>query len=476
MRLVLPNPPPGPSVIPGAVFADGAAGAGPLAGRFGGLGDPGTVLLSGPAAECGHEPIKDHVGRWGVLPDLDSGEILDLLWASGLDGRGGAGFLLARKVATALDAGGVPLLIVNASESEPASGKDRALCAFRPHLVLDGATLLATALGATNVVVHLHRSATAAVQGIAEAMCERSRRGSSRRGSDRPGSDHIEWSLSLGPDRYVSGESSAVAGFVHEGDARPRFTMVPLAVSGPTGRPTVVSNAETVAQVAALARLGPTQWVGLGTPSSPGSRLLTLVGSVERPGRVVELVGGATVGELLSSAGVAAPPAAVLVGGYAGTWVAGDEAWHAPFDRAMMTLLGASPGCGLLGVLPHGACGLRESARIVRYLAGESAGQCGTCVAGLPRLASSMESLAAGTFRRRGLKRMDALGDEVMGSGACGHPDGVVRLIRSTLDVFGDDVVRHLAGEPCSGSDHPPVFAVPEALPDGRLRSDSDFA
>ena len=466
MRLVLPNPPPGPSAIPGAVLADGAAGAGPLAARFGGLGDPGTVLLSGPAPESGHEPIEGHVGRWGVLPDLDSGEILDLLWASGLDGRGGAGFLLARKVATALDAGGDPLLIVNASESEPASGKDRALCAFRPHLVLDGATLLATALGATNVVVHLHRSATAAVQGIAEAMSERNRREG----------DRIEWSMSLGPDRYVSGESSAVAGFVHEGDARPRFTMVPLAVSGPTGRPTVVSNAETVAHVAVLARLGPTQWVGLGTPSSPGSRLLTLVGSVEHPGRVVELVGGATVGELLSSAGVAAPPAAVLVGGYAGTWVAGDEAWHAPFDRAVMTMLGASPGCGLLGVLPHGACGLRESARIVRYLAGESAGQCGTCVAGLPRLASSMESLAAGTFRRRGLKRMDALGDEVMGSGACGHPDGVVRLIRSTLDVFGDDVVRHLAGEPCRGNDHPPVFAVPDAPPHGRLRPDSDFA
>ena len=154
----------------------------------------------------------------------------------------------------------------------------------------------------------------------------------------------------------------------------------------------------------------------------------------------------------------------MLVGGFAGTWVRGDEAWQTPFTRDSLRCVGAEPGCGLLGVLPHGACALVETARIVRYLAGESAGQCGTCVAGLPRLADACEALAAGTLRRRGERRMGALGDTVLGSGACGHPDAVVRLIRSTLAVFEDDVVGHLAGHPCRGSDHPPVFAVPEAV------------
>jgi hypothetical protein len=88
-----------------------------------------------------------------------------------------------------------------------------------------------------------------------------------------------------------------------------------------------------------------------------------------------------------------------------------------------------------------------------------------------------MASLAEGTFRRRGLRRMETLGDELLGSGACGHPDGVVRLVRSTLDVFGDDVVRHLAGSPCRGADHPAVLSVPEPYPTGSgPRPAEDFA
>jgi len=78
-----------------------------------------------------------------------------------------------------------------------------------------------------------------------------------------------------------------------------------------------------------------------------------------------------------------------------------------------------------------------------------------------------MTALADGTLRRRGLARLDAVGDEVLGSGACGHPDGVVRLVRSTIEVFHDDVVRHRAGEPCRGADHPAVLAVPVPHPVG---------
>ena len=448
-------------------------GSGPLPGgtvgtvSVGGLGDPGTVLLSGPRRDGGRETLAGHVGRWGTLPELDGGQVLALLRSSGLDGRGGGGFPLARKVATALAGGGRPVLVVNASESEPASGKDRLLCARRPHLVLDGAALVATALGVSSVTVHLHRGADGPVEGVTRAVAERR--------SCRL--DGVEWRVSRGPDRYVSGEASAVAGFLHDGDARPRFAVTPLALTGPSGRPTVVVNAETVAHLAVVARIGAGGWASLGPPSFPGSRLVTHVGAVDHPGRVLEVVGAATVGELLAPGGVTGPPAAVLVGGFAGTWLEGRDAWSTPFDRTALVCLGASPGCGLLGVLPHGACGLVEAARIVRYLAGESAGQCGTCVAGLPRLAAGLSALAQGTFRRRGLARLAALGDELLGSGACGHPDGVVRLVRSTLEVFADDVVRHLAGAPCRGADHPAVLGVPDPYPtDGGPRSEEDFA
>jgi NADH:ubiquinone oxidoreductase subunit F (NADH-binding) len=465
----------GPPGAPGRTAVDPAGGApdrpgsvvdptGTMGGvSVGGLGDPGTVLLSGPGTGTGPEPLADHLRRWGPLPGLVGGQVLDLLGASGLDGRGGGGFPLGRKVAAALATGRDPVLVVNASESEPASAKDATLCAHRPHLVLDGAVLAAAALGVGAVTVHLHRGSGAAVDGIRRAVHER-------------WPDRVAWTVSLGPDRYVSGEASAVAGYLDDGDARPRFSMAPLARRGPTGRPTVVANAETVAHLGIISRVGPDAWSTLGWGASPGPRLMTLAGAVDHPGRVIELTGPGTVGDVLVAGGLTAPPAAVLVGGFAGTWLAGDEAWQAPVERSALACLGAVPGCGLLGVLPHGACALVETARIVRYLAGESAGQCGSCVAGMPRLAAGMGSRGAGAIRRRGLRRLENLGDEVLGSGACGHPDGVVRLVRSTLDVFRDDVVRHLAGEPCRGADHPPVLAVPIPHPaDAGPRPEEDF-
>ena len=421
---------------------------------IGGLGDSGTLMLSGPTRTSGAEELAVHVTRWGHLPDFDGAEVRTLLRDSHLDGRGGGGFPLIRKVETARLSPGRPVLIINASESEPASKKDRTLCHHRPHLVLDGASLLARSLGVDDIVIHAHRGDASPSGSLSTAIAYRV----AARLADPA------WRLSEGPDRYVSGESSAVASFVEGGEARPHFTIQPLAVQGPSGRPTVVSNAETVAQLAIIARIGPVAWNGLGAPSSPGPHLVTLAGAVTHPGVVLELTGPGTIGDLLTADGVVSPPAAVLVGGFAGTWILGEEGWQTPFNRGALACVEASPGCGLIGVLPHDACGLNETARIVRYLAGESAGQCGTCVAGLPSLADSMEALAGGSFRRRGVRKMTALADTILGSGACGHPDAVVKLIRSTLDVFHDDVVRHLTGSPCRNSDHPPVLHVPDAV------------
>jgi NADH:ubiquinone oxidoreductase subunit F (NADH-binding) len=241
-----------------------------------------------------------------------------------------------------------------------------------------------------------------------------------------------------------------------------------MAQRGPSGRPTLVNNAETVAQVAMLVRSGPAAWRAAGTPSSPGPQLVTLAGGIAQPGPVLEVVGTATMGMVLRATGLEYPPAAVLVGGYAGTWIRGHEAWNCWLDRDELGRLGASPGCGLIGVLPHGYCGLAETARLVEFLAGETAGQCGPCVRGLPDLAEACRSLADGTLRRRGLRRLLSLAGVVDGGGACSHPDGVVRLIRSALVAFADDVTRHLSGDICVSLGSGPVFPVPEVDAAGR--------
>jgi NADH:ubiquinone oxidoreductase subunit F (NADH-binding) len=122
-------------------------------------------------------------------------------------------------------------------------------------------------------------------------------------------------------------------------------------------------------------------------------------------------------------------------------WARGYQIW--------MTGLGAEPGAGLIAALPVGACGLAETARIVRYLAGESAGQCGPCRFGLPAVASELERVAAGRTAGLGLLRR-WLG-QVDGRGGCAHPSGAVRLVRSALRTFGAELSKHAAGS-CGGT------------------------
>ena len=417
-----------------------------------GVGDRGAWLLAGPRAEEGPELLAAHLARVGAIQPFDRDrDHRSALRNSGLRGRGGGGFPLAAKIDTAMLAPGTPLVIINGSESEPASRKDATILALRPHLVLDGAAVVAALAGSDEVVVHLHRGANRAATSMERAIAE-------RRAAGLP---DPRWRLSSGPSGYVTGEASAIASLLNGGEARPAFSAAPMARRGPSGRPTLVNNAETVAHVAMVARLGPVAWRAAGAPSSPGPQLVTLVGGVAQPGSVLEVVGTATMGMVLRAAGLEQPPPTILVGGYAGTWIRGHEAWNCWMDHDHLGRLGASPGCGLIAVLPHRYCGLAETARLVTYLAGETAGQCGPCVRGLPQLAEACRSLANGTMRRRGLRRLLSLVEVVDGGGACSHPDGVVRLVRSALAAFADDVTLHLSGHTCAWSGSGPVFPVP---------------
>jgi NADH:ubiquinone oxidoreductase subunit F (NADH-binding) len=117
-----------------------------------------------------------------------------------------------------------------------------------------------------------------------------------------------------------------------------------------------------------------------------------------------------------------------------------------PVSRAGLAPYGASPGAGVVLALPTGVCGLAETARIAGYLAGQVAGQCGPCINGLPRLADTLTALAERRARPGLPAEVERLAALVTGRGACKHPDGTARLIRSALRAFEADVTAHLAG------------------------------
>ena len=418
-------------------------------------GDPDAVLLAGPPADGGAATLAGHQDLWGALP-TDRTAILTAIEESDLLGRGGGQFPAARKIRSVREAvarsGHRPVVVVNASESEPASCKDDMLVRLRPHLVLDGAVIAARAVGATEVIIRLHGGRPGQRRSLQHALSERFR-------ARLP--DPM-FRVSVGPDRYVAGESSAVIRALEGGVAVPRSGGAPIAHSGVHGRPTLLHNAETVAQMAVISRWGARRWHTAGPGRTEGPTLLTLHGAVADPGLVVEVTGPATIGQVLwEFAGWNRPPQAVLVGGYAGNWLPGHQIWHLPVSRSSLSAAGAPLGCGLLACLPENACPIRETARVVSWLAGQSAGQCGPCVLGLPSLAEVLGRLAAGRPRRRDRDRLRSLLYSVRGRGGCRHPDGVANLVISMLAAFQPDVARHAARQPCRDAEVPSCLPLP---------------
>jgi NADH:ubiquinone oxidoreductase subunit F (NADH-binding) len=154
---------------------------------------------------------------------------------------------------------------------------------------------------------------------------------------------------------------------------------------------------------------------------------------------VLEVAHGTPLREVLGAAGQL-HPAPVLVGGFHGAWLTAAEAAEADLSRASLAPFGASPGAGVLIALPAGMSGLAETARITAYLAGQSARQCGPCRNGLPRMADVLARLAAGELDLGLVAEGHRLARMTVGRGACHHPDGTVRLVRSALRVFAAEI------------------------------------
>jgi NADH:ubiquinone oxidoreductase subunit F (NADH-binding) len=409
----------------------------------------------------GSETLASHERRLGIvdLNHVTPQALRDTIRASGLRGRGGAGFPTAIKLDVAAASPGTPIVVVNASEGEPASRKDRTLLELRPHLILDGANVAAAAVGADEIVVYFHRTHQRSNAALERALGERR----------DAGRDNVRVRVIDAPDRYVAGETSAVVSYLSGTGALPRRGAQPAARVGVANRPTVVNNAETFAHLALIARFGPTWFSQVGPPEAPGSTLITLAGSVAVPGLVVEILGPVTIGHVLESVGgLDTVPRAVLLGGYGGTWISGAAAWRTPLERHRLDALGLSLGCGLVAVLNEEACGLVETARLLRWLAGQSSGQCGPCVFGLPALAQLVDDIVNGKSRRADLRRLRGHAASIRGRGACGHPTGAVNLVESALETFAPELAMHLRGEVCDALDGPTPFPLPHEPGVGR--------
>ncbi|MGE0881315.1 MAG: NADH-ubiquinone oxidoreductase-F iron-sulfur binding region domain-containing protein [Acidimicrobiia bacterium] len=405
-----------------------------------GLGDRESVSLA------------DHRTRFPVPPKpstaADSG-LIDAVEQSGLRGRGGAGFPTGRKMRTVASGKGQPVVVANVSEGEPASAKDKTIAVRLPHLLLDGTIHAMRAVGAGEAIVVLERGARRSIASVEEAIEARV----------QAAEQMPPVKVHLVPDRFVAGEESAIVNHLNTGLAKPYTTPPRVFEKGVAGQPTLVDNAETLAHIALIATQGPNWFREVGIADSPGTMLLTLSGAIARS-QVTEVPTGTSLASVIEAAEPIDGVQAVLLGGYYGSWLRGDVAAHVTLDNDDLRPHHASVGCGALVVLPRAACGLRESARVMSWMAAESAGQCGPCVNGIQAMADALAHLAIGRGTADTVSKLHRWAAMVDGRGACRFPDGAVKFLRSTLDVFAGEIDRHLTGQSCQESER--VLAIPD--------------
>jgi NADH:ubiquinone oxidoreductase subunit F (NADH-binding) len=415
----------------------------PTTGRYRLLGHP--TDLAAHLAALGPVPLPTgHPRGWREA-------FMSALEVSGLAGRGGAAFPAAIKLNVAHAGGAGGVVVVNGMEGEPASDKDKLLLIRSPHLVLDGAQLLAAATGARRVTVCVPAGREQVAAAVGTALAERSGTAYSP----------VPEQLVRPPDRFIAGEESALARWVDAGESLPSFRPDKGTALRIGRRAALVHNAETLAHVAMIARTGPDAFRAHGVVEDPGTSLITISGAVEHPG-VVEVDRGTPLLDIADRATPIGPPQALLVGGYGGAWVSPAH-FTTPYASLSLRTIGAAAGVGIVVVLGQEACGLMESARIAHYLAGQSAGQCGPCVYGLPAIADDLTHLAHGQVDPALMQRLTRRLDQVEGRGACRHPDGAVQLVRSALNVFAADANAHLQGVPCLHRNRPSQLRFPES-------------
>jgi NADH:ubiquinone oxidoreductase subunit F (NADH-binding)/ferredoxin len=393
----------------------------------------GTPRITAGFDDYGRLDLLAHQEVHGGFSALTGGELIGLADRIQLRGRGGAGFPFGTKVRAVLescrDRGLPPVVVVNATEGEPASWKDKAILTRGPHLILDGAALVAAALDVEEIVIGIADDGVGQ-ESLAAALGERRM--------------PVPTRIVAVPHRFISGEGGALVRGINGEAHIPPGQKIRASDSGVNGLPTLLSNAETYAQLAIAARIGPWEYGAIGLPDEPGTVMLTVGGSATAPA-VVECPTGTPLIDILEMCG-AKPGPGVLVGGFHGKWITAEAAQMVQVSRKGFSSVGGTLGAGIILPIGNDTCPLGEVAQVTQYLAGESAGQCGPCRLGLPDLAHALSVVAVGGS---GVASARAAAGAVKGRGACSHPDGTARFAMSALEVFAEDVEAHANGEGC---------------------------
>lgn len=431
-----------------------------------GLIDPACASLDDYRAAGGLRGLEAALG-------LPPEGVIGIVRESGLRGRGGGGFPTGEKWRAIRDVGtGERYVVCNAAEGEPATFKDRLLVRKNPYQVLEGILIAAYAIGATGAYIGLKEAFTAEADALARAAQEM---------HDAGVFDPVPVELVLGPDLYLFGEETGLLEVVEGRPPMPRSArpyMEGLFASPPSQNPTLVNNAETLANVPHVLRDGADWLRSSGTRSSPGTMLFTLAGDVRREG-VFELPLGTSLRTLIEDVGGGVRDGRglkTIVPGSSTTALIASQL-DVPLDFEVMASAGSALGSGGFAVYDETTCIVQVAQLYSRFLWIESCGQCPPCKFGSGEITAHLERIERGEGDAGDVELMLARAKTVTDGQKCALPTGESLLMQSLLQTFRPEFEAH-AGAPCERHRDdlklPKIVDLDEAA--GRFRYDERYA
>ncbi len=371
--------------------------------------------------------------------DMSPDDVTQLVLDAGLLGRGGAYFPAARKWAAARRVNAPQRhLVVNAEEGEPGVFKDRHLMEGNPHRIIEGALIAAWAAGAASVVIYINAEAGLSAQRMFDALNAANTAGIAGDNILNSGFScavHVR----RGAGGYVCGEETTLLNTVEGRRREPRLRPPFPTDAGLYGEPTVINNAETLANVPAIITGGVRRFAGVGLNEARGTRLVSLSGAVRRPGmaevpmgttvrQVIDLVGGGVAsGRPLGFAAVGGPSSGILPA----------AALDAPLRPGMLHASGVVMGAGGIVVFDNQASPVQVAARLADYNAAESCGKCTPCREGTPRIAAALRRLASGQPTPTDTTDLPDLAEIVSAASLCGLGQMAGNPVTTLLHFYG---------------------------------------
>ncbi len=396
-------------------------------------------------AAGGYQALQKVFG--GMSPEA----VIDAVDKSGLRGRGGGGFPTGRKWRLCRQVpGDVKYIICNGDEGDPGAFMDRAVMEGDPHAVLEGMIIGAFAIGANQGYIYVRHEYPLAVKRLALAIDQA--RDAGLLGANILGSGFsFDVKISKGAGAFVCGEETALIasmeGDIGEPHPRPPYP----AVAGLWGKPTVINNVETWANIAAIMSHGPEWYAAIGTENSKGTKVFSLVGAVNNTG-LVEVPMGTTLRQMVYDLGGGIRGGkefkAVQTGGPSGGCIP-QQFLDLPVDYDSLQSVGSIMGSGGMIVMDETSCMVDVARYFMSFLHDESCGKCTPCREGTKHLLEILTEITKGNGKEEHIPLMEELCDTMAAASLCGLGQSAVNPVRSTLKYFREEYEAHILQKKC---------------------------